>query len=230
MSHAEILLKVLHLMRLCLISKVYTPAIFLAFMLLPFTKSVFGQSIELSASAPNIANLVPNLGDLAPPIVDPAGYFKVIVPLRYFSCRLAPKDLNCTGLLPTKATVSIKIKEVPREATVGIIALSQIESVESESHFKKLASQKTTIDGMEAMIQSFTYDNLQNVSLPVWVQVIDILQPKTLAVLQITCFARDCSDYGSAMNEIRQSFHMTRILKSGEPDRRKIRGRKKETQ
>jgi hypothetical protein len=119
-------------------------------------------------------------------------------------------SLKCEGVLPTKASLTVQISEVPSEATLGLVALNQHESLESKTRFRALSKQRTTIDGTHAIIQTFTYDNLSNVMLPIWVRFIDILHPKMLAVVQITCASRDCSEYGPALREIQQSFKMTR--------------------
>jgi hypothetical protein len=169
-----------------------------------------------------MAALIPGLGDAPAPLVDPAGFFSVIVSPQYFACKIAAKSLTCVGVLPTKAKLSVQISDVPSEATVALVALNQSEALESNTRFKQLSMQKTTIDQMPAIIQTFTYDELGNITLPVWIQYIDILQPKKLAVLSVSCASSTCSEYAPALNQIRQSFRMAPLSKTGQPEKRKL--------
>jgi hypothetical protein len=125
--------------------------------------------------------------------------------------------------LPIKATLTLEIKDVPTEASIGLVALNQEDELKDKhKRLKELSKVKTTIDGMSAMIQTFTYDNLDNVMLPVWIQYIDVLQPKKLAVIQVICHSKDCYEYGPALDQVRQSFRMTPLLKNGQPDKKRL--------
>lgn len=224
MSHAENLLRALLLKPSFLIFDVLNRAMLLLCVIFFASGGLAQKSIELSKTSTDLFSLVPNLADTPDPIIDPSGFFSVIVSPQYFACKVSPKNLQCVGILATKANMTVQITDVPEEATVNLVALNQSESLESKTRFQQLSSFRTAIDGMPAIIQAFTYDNLNNVMLPVWVQFIDVLQPKKLAVLQITCASRDCSEYGPAIRQVQQSFRMMPLLKNGQPDRSKLPG------
>ena len=154
--------------------------------------------------------------------VDPAGFFRVSIPIEYFSCELIPRKLSCKGLLDTSAQLSLIVKDVPRDAHIDNVALNQLEEYEKKTRFQQLTKVETTIDSKPALRQSFSFDALANIARPTWVQFIDVLDSGKLAVLKVTCASQKCLEYSSAISKIEQSLKMAPIGRDGRPDQKKL--------
>jgi hypothetical protein len=123
-----------------------------------------------------------------------------------FECPLQNGRGSCNGRLEVAALIKAQLSRVDRPVSLDLLALNQFEGLAQNSGLKKLSNARTTIDQGDAIIQSFTYDNLDNLMRPIFVQFINVLKGKELLVIEVSCASRDCADYQPALAELRDNL------------------------
>jgi hypothetical protein len=126
----------------------------------------------------------------------------------YFDCELKAESAQCTGLLGTWAEIRVQKSTLPKKSSLELVALNQQEGLLEKSGLKMLSKSRTTIDQSHVIIQTFTYDNLSNVMRPVFVLFIDVLKSEQLAVIEVACASRDCSEYEPALIHLQENLKM----------------------
>src|SRR5688572_4138569 len=92
------------------------------------------------------------------PLIDPAGFFAVVIPPG-FDCSASPRKVRCQSNRGIQAVLSIDVVDVPPSATVELVLLNQIDAFQKKPHYKLLGKRPFTIDGTKALMASFTYDH-----------------------------------------------------------------------
>lgn len=154
--------------------------------------------------------------------VDPAGFFSVSIPNKFFKCHVSTGQLSCQGLQETSASLSLKVSNVPKEAHINNVALLQLEEFEKKTRFRQLTKVRTAIDSKPALRQSFTFDALGSIARPTWVQFTSVIDKGKLAVLEITCASQDCVEYEPVFKQIEQNLRMAPIRDDGKPDKKRL--------
>jgi hypothetical protein len=164
----------------------------------------------------NSLNGLPSMGQ-AIPVTDPSGYFSVVISPSFFTCTVLPGNVQCTGVLPVSAHLSIQLSEVPASATAALVSLNTLEQYENLANFKLIQSSKTVIDQIPAIVQTFVYTELNNVERPIWMQVLSAVQGTKLVAVQIQCRSGTCAEYGAGMNQVFSTLHIAPLDKAGMP-------------
>ncbi len=150
-------------------------------------------------------------------ITDPAGYFNVVISSSFFTCTVLPGNVQCTGVQPVSAQLSILVSDVPAAATAALVALNTLEQYENLTNFKLLQSGKTVIDQIPVIVQTFAYNELNNIDRPVWMQVLNAVQGSKLVTVQIQCRSRMCMEYKAGIDQVFGSLHIAPLDKAGMP-------------
>ena len=111
---------------------------------------------------------------------------------------------------------------MPNTATAALVALNQLEKYEKEPHFKLVQKAATSVDGIKAFVQTFTYNELGNVDRPVWLQIFNAVQGNNLIVAQMQCASQTCSEYGGVVNQVFNSLKIAPLDKTGLPIKGKL--------
>ncbi|MDA0712738.1 MAG: hypothetical protein O2897_01985 [bacterium] len=155
-------------------------------------------------------------------IYDPAGYFSATIPGSYFSCNPQAKDVECVGRLPVKANLSIKVTDVPLTATANLVALNLLGQYEKQSYFKLIQSSQTVIDQVPAVVQTFTYLELDNIQLSVWMKTLSAVVSGKLIAVQVQCRSLSCQEYAAAISTVFSTLKIAPVDKAGNPIKGKI--------
>lgn len=138
---------------------------------------------------------------------DPNGYFSIVVPAALLPCDLAPGSLSCPSSNPA---LTITTANVPAGASVELMALNAEDSVRKRPNFKMLNKEVISVDGNKVIVQTMTFNNLGNVTLPVVVRTVDaVLGTKTFE-LEVACNQSNCGGFLDAFDEAIQSLHMAK--------------------
>ena len=163
----------------------------------------------------------------ASPVTDPSGYFSAVISPSFFNCTVLPGNVQCTGVLPVFAQLSIQLSEVPTSATVALVSLNTLEQYENLDNFKLLQNSKTVIDQIPAIVQTFVYTELNNVERPVWMQVLNAVQGRKLVAVQIQCRSGTCAEYGAGINQVFSTLHIAPLDKAGMPIKGNLKSQNK---
>lgn len=180
-----------------------------------------GFVLAASASSQNAPNV--DLVGAGTVFVDPAGYFAVRVPQDKMICKIAAQSLRCFGIDKTLGLkLTLVAKTVPETASVGIIALNRAEFYEKQSNFNHLLRKPTTIDGMPAILQSFRYDLLDNVSFGVFTESLDVLQKTKSVTLEVSCSSDALEALQASINQVFLSLHVAPLGPDGLPAKERL--------
>lgn len=137
--------------------------------------------------------------------VDPNGYFSIAVPSVMLPCTLEVGTLACPSNEPV---LTIQTQDAPPGAHVGLMALNAEDSIRSKPGFKMIKKETVAIDGNTAIVQTMTFNNLSNVTLPVMVRTIDaVLGAKTFE-LEVACNQSTCAELMGAFDQAINSLHL----------------------
>lgn len=188
-----------------------------------FFSLVFVSLISISSSAQNLIDqlLGSVQGNQNTVVSDPAGYFSATIPSNYFSCKTQTKAVECVGKLPVKASLSIKVTDVPLTATASLVALNLLGQYEKLSYFKLIQSSQTVIDLVPAVVQTFSYLELDNIQLSVWMKTLSAVVPGKLIAVQVQCRSQSCQEYAAGISTVFSTLKIAPVDKAGNP----IKGR-----
>lgn len=150
------------------------------------------------------------------PVIDPAGFFSVVLPSG-FDCDAAPRKIRCQSNRGVQGTLTIDVIDVPLSATVELFALNQRDAYKKKPHFRSLHEQKMTIDGAKALLASYTYDHNGNVELGVGAQVLYLVRPSKAYVIFYEGRADQMTAHAKDLRELYASFKTARLDGGGHP-------------
>lgn len=153
------------------------------------------------------------------------GTFGASIPQQAFTCQPGPQTITCVGNFSVRAQLTIRSDDSPSKkpltlGDLGLLGLNRVENFQKNdqiSNFKLLSSEQTSVDGNPAVVQTFTYNNLSNVQLPVWVRVLNASQGLKLFTIQMECTSSQCGEYQEALRLIFGSFRIAKLDASGRP-------------
>jgi hypothetical protein len=150
------------------------------------------------------------------PLIDPAGYFAVVLPSG-FDCQASPRQVRCTGNRGVQSLLTIDVVDVPPSATVELFVLNQMDAFKQKEHFKLLAKQKQTLDGHRALLASYTFDHYGNVQLPGFAQGLYMVKQTKAYVIHYESRADQVAVHKNDLDELYASFRSARLDGGGHP-------------
>jgi len=173
--------------------------------------------VALAAGAAHAEDIFEGLiGRQQKPLIDPAGYFAVLLPPG-FDCEAAPRKVRCVSNRGVQGTVSIDVVDVPLSASVELFVLNQSDLYKKKPHFRLLNQKKLTIDGTKAILATYTYDHNGNVELAVGAQGLYIVKPSKAYVIHYEGPASQMSVHTKDLQELYASFKTARLDGGGHP-------------
>jgi hypothetical protein len=166
-----------------------------------------------------LANPLQLIGHGSPEaFVEPEGYYRVILP-GGFAC--APqknkREVRCSGARGSQALVVLQVLDVPKSATVDLVALNEMQRLKKKPHFKHLGSANETIDGSPARLEKFRYDYLGNVEYPVAVQALYLVRENKLFIVHFEAPLMSFSTYAKDLVELYGTFKPAQLDEGGHP-------------
>ena len=137
--------------------------------------------------------------------VDPSGYFSIMIPTALLPCDLSPGNLRCPG---TKTALSIQVSDVGENASVELMALNAEDALSMKPNFKMVQNETVSIDNNKVVVQTMTYNNLGNVTLPVMIRSMDSILGTKSFELQVGCNQSTCGALMGAFDAAIQSLHL----------------------
>ncbi len=150
--------------------------------------------------------------------VDPNGSFSIVIPGALLPCDLGPGSLACPSENPA---LTITVKDVPAGASVKLMALNAEDSLIKKPRFKMIKKEPVSIDTNTTIVQTMTFNNLSNVTLPVVVRTVDSVLGTKAFELEVACNQSTCRNLMDAFDEAIQSLH---LAKKGQPLRQEKTG------
>ena len=150
------------------------------------------------------------------PLIDPAGYFAVVLPPG-FDCQASPRKVRCTGNRGVQAIVTIDVIDVPPSATVELFLLNQMDAFKKKEHFKLLAQKKQSLDGQKALLASYTFDHFGSVQLPGFAQGLYMVKSTKAYVIHYEGRADQFPVHKADLEALYASFKTARIDAGGNP-------------
>lgn len=136
---------------------------------------------------------------------DPNGSFSIVIPGALLPCDLGPGSLACPSNNPS---LTITVRNVPAGASVELMALNAEDAIHKKPNFKVISKEVISIDSNKAIVQTMTFNNLGNVTLPVVVRTVDaVLGTKTFE-LEVACNQSTCGGQLDAFDEAVASLHL----------------------
>lgn len=182
-----------------------------------FVVAVVATLVSLSAGPAAAEDLLEGLtGRQQKPVIDPAGFFSVVLPSG-FDCDAAPRKIRCVSNRGVQGTLTIDVIDVPLSATVELFALNQSDAYKKKPHFQLVHQKKMTIDGAKALLASYTYDHNGNVELGVGAQVLYLVRPSKAYVIFYEGRADQMTAHAKDLRELYASFKTARLDGGGHP-------------
>jgi hypothetical protein len=176
-------------------------------VLVPFAGSDVARADELLQTL---------TGRAAKPLIDPAGFFSVVIP-GGFDCQARPRKVSCTGNRGVQAALTIDVVDVPASASVELFVLNQTDVYKKKPHFKKLGEQRLTIDGTKALLATFTYDHFGNVEYSVGAQALYLVKSTKAYVIHYEGRADQFTVHRADLEALYASLKTARIDAGGNP-------------
>jgi hypothetical protein len=155
-------------------------------------------------------------GQKPKPLVDPAGYFRVLLP-GGFDCQAAPRKVQCTGNRGIQSSLHIAVVDVPTSATVENVFLNESEKFGRKPHYKLLSKRKHTLDGAPAMMASYQYDYNGNVEYSIVVQALYMVRGSKQYLIQYEGRVDQFGTHAQDLRELYASFKAARVDAGGHP-------------
>jgi hypothetical protein len=182
-----------------------------------FVAVVFAAALSLVAPHARADDVFQSLLGRAPkPLLDPAGFFSVVIPSG-FDCEASPRKVVCRGNRGVQALLTIDVVDVPASASVELVLLNQIDAFKTKPHYKKLAEKKLTIDGARALLASFTYDHNGNVEYAVGVQALYLVKTTKAYVFHYEGRADQFPVHKADLDQLYASLKTARVDAGGNP-------------
>jgi hypothetical protein len=156
------------------------------------------------------------LGRTNKPLIDPAGYFSVVIPSG-FDCQAAPRKVTCNSNRGIQALLTIDVVDVPASASVELFVLNQADAYKKKPHYRKIAEKKQTLDGARAVLASFTYDYLGNVEYPVGAQALYMVKSTKAYIIHYEGRADQFPVHKADLDQLYATFKTARIDGGGNP-------------
>jgi hypothetical protein len=155
-------------------------------------------------------------GRSAKPLIDPAGFFSVVIP-GGFDCQARPRKVSCSGNRGVQASLTIDVVDVPASASVELIVLNQTDAYRKKPHFQKLSERRLTIDGTKALLASFTYDHFGNVEYSVGAQALYMVKSTKAYVIHYEGRADQFPVHRADLEALYASLKTARVDAGGNP-------------
>lgn len=156
------------------------------------------------------------LGRTNKPLIDPAGYFAVVIPSG-FDCQAAPRKVTCNSNRGIQALLTIDVVDVPASASVELFVLNQADAYKKKPHYRKIAEKKQMLDGARAVLASFTYDHLGNVEYPIGAQALYMVKSTKAYIIHYEGRADQFAVHKADLDQLYATFKTARIDGGGNP-------------
>ncbi len=173
-------------------------------------------ALAWSASAKEM-NPMQFFGGGPKPYLEPDGYYRVVLPSGFDCEQTKPGHLECAGNRGHRALLSIDVKSVPQSATADLFALNQMERFKKKEHFKDLGRERVTLNGVEGVAATFSYDYYGNVQIPVGVKALYLVQNGKLIVVHFESRLEFFGRYVKDLKTFFETFRPTRLDAGGNP-------------
>lgn len=139
--------------------------------------------------------------------VDPAGTFSIVIPDALLPCDLGPGSLVCPSGNPS---LTIIVKDVAAGASVELMALNAQDALINKPKFKVIKKEVISVDSYKTIVQTMTFNNLGNVTLPVVVRTVDSVVGTKAFELEVACNQSTCGKLVDAFDEAVRSLHLAK--------------------
>ncbi len=150
------------------------------------------------------------------PLIDPAGFFAVVLPPG-FDCQAKARKVRCSSNRGIQAALSIDVVDVPLSATVELVLLNQIDAFQQKPHYKLLSKQPLEVDGARALMATFTYDHFGNVEYAVGAQALYVVKTTKAYVIHYEGRADQFAAHKADLDLMYASFKTARLDGGGNP-------------
>lgn len=137
--------------------------------------------------------------------IDPNGSFSLVIPNALLPCDLGPGSLACPSGSPA---LTITVTNVAAGASVELMALNAEDSISKKPNFKVIKKETIWVDSNKAIVQTMTFNNLGNVTLPVVVRSVDSVLGTKAFELEVACNQNSCGGLLDAFDEAIASLHL----------------------
>lgn len=145
--------------------------------------------------------------------VDPNKNFSIVIPGVLLPCDLGPGSLACPSGNPS---LTIKVIDIPDGApadssgALSLMALNATEIIENKPNFKLIKKETISVDSNQAIVQTMTFNNLGNVTLPVIVRTVNAVLGTKAFELEVACNQSTCGGLLGAFDEAIMSLHLAK--------------------
>jgi hypothetical protein len=150
------------------------------------------------------------------PLLDPAGYFAVVLPSG-FDCQAQTRKVSCTSNRGVQAALTIDVVDVPPSASVEIVLLNQIDAFAKKPHYKLVNKKNLQVDGVRALMATFTYDHFGNVEYAVGAQALYLVKTTKAYVIHYEGRADQFAAHKADLEQLYASFKTARLDAGGNP-------------
>ena len=137
--------------------------------------------------------------------VDPAGVFSILVPDALLPCALSSGQLACPASNPS---LTITTKTTSPGASVALMALNAEDGIQNKPNFKMVRKETVMIDGYKAIVQTMTFNNLSNTTLPVMVRTVSAVVGSNAVSVEMACNQNTCEQLIPGFDQAIQSLHL----------------------
>lgn len=137
--------------------------------------------------------------------VDPAGNFSIVIPASLLPCDLAAGSLACPSKNPL---LTVTIANVQAGSSVDLMALNAEDSIRDKQNFRMVNKETIWVDDNKVIVQTMTFNNLGNVTLPVVVRVEDAVLGTKAFELKVACNQQNCPKLLGSFDEAMNSLHL----------------------
>jgi hypothetical protein len=155
-------------------------------------------------------------GQKPKPLVDPAGYFRVLLP-GGFDCEAGPRKVNCRGNRGVQSSLMMAVYDVPTSATVELVFLNESEKFGKKPHYKLLSKKKQKLDGTPALLATYTYDFNGNVEYPVLVHAFYMVRGSKQYLIQFEGRKDQFAEHSEDLKNLYATFKAARVDGGGHP-------------
>ena len=128
-----------------------------------------------------------------------------MIPNALLPCDLGPGSLTCPSGNPS---LTITVTDVAVGASVELMALNAEDSINKKPNFKVIKKEFISVDGNKTIVQTMTFNNLGNVTLPVIVRNVDSVLGTKAFELEVACNQSTCGGLLDAFDEAIASLHL----------------------
>ncbi|MES2504023.1 MAG: hypothetical protein V4534_04010 [Myxococcota bacterium] len=140
--------------------------------------------------------------------VDPAGSFSILIPSALLPCALSAGSLACPV---NNSALTIQVQKAPSSgASAALMALNAEDSVSSKPNFRMVKKETVSIDGTKTIVQTMTFNNLGNVTLPVMVRTVNAVLGNKTFELEVACNQSTCGGLVDAFDQALASLHLAK--------------------